>query len=133
VTLAYFPSRQTCAVNLPVTNNESPNSSLIVAWILASVSKSMELVASSRTIMELRLRRALAIAISWRCPCEKLVPPAETFVSNETVVFGSTSVEDVNATGALSWIEAGREAVGVEHSEIALEAVRDTVWPFVII
>lgn len=36
--------------------------------------------------MELWRRRALAIAMSCRWPCEKLTPPADTFVSKETVV-----------------------------------------------
>ena len=116
------------AISLPVTNKESPNSSLIVAWILASVAKSMELVASSKTITELRRRRALAIAISWRCPCEKLLPPADTFVSSETVVFASTSVADVDAIETVSWIEAAREDAGEECSETVLEATRDVVW-----
>lgn len=32
------------------------------------------------------------MAMSWRWPCEKFVPPAETFVSKVTEVLDSTSV-----------------------------------------
>jgi hypothetical protein len=49
---------------LPVNNRESPNSSLIVCWILASVVKSILEVASSRMIMELRRSSARANAIN---------------------------------------------------------------------
>ena len=45
----------------------------------------------------LRLNDARAIAINWRWPCEKLIPPTETCVSSRTVAFPSTSVAEVEA------------------------------------
>lgn len=88
--------------HIPVRSNELLNSSRIVACIFASVAKSMLLVASSSTMIELRRRRARAIAISCLWPCEKLVPPAETFVSNEIVVLRSMSVVVVEIESAVS-------------------------------
>ena len=54
------------------------------------------------------------MAISCLWPCEKLVPPAETLVSNETVVLRSVSVVVVEIESALSsrsWMDAARDAV----------------------
>jgi hypothetical protein len=76
-----------------VSSSASLNSSRMVAWILASVAKSILLVASSRMMIELLRSSALAIAISCRWPCEKLDPPDDTFVEREMVVLASISVE----------------------------------------
>lgn len=81
-------------VDAPVSSNESRNSSRIVVWIFASVAKSMLLVASSMMIMGLRRSSARAIAISCFCPCEKLPPPADTWVFRDiSVVAGSVDTE----------------------------------------
>lgn len=68
--------------HIPVTNKESVNCSRMVAWILASVAKSILLVASSRMMIELFRSNARAMAISCLCPWEKFIPPADTWVSS---------------------------------------------------
>ena len=101
-------------VDTPVNKSESLNSSRIAVWILASVSKSMLLVASSKTMMELRRRRARAKAISCLWPWEKLVPPADTFVSSVMVTLVSTSVKAMEgepSSRSLAWTDGGRDAV----------------------
>ena len=81
-----------------MSSKESPNSSRMVAWILASVAKSMLEVASSRMMMLLFLSNARAMAMSCLCPCEKFVPPAETLVSNVIGALLSVSVLVGDAT-----------------------------------
>jgi hypothetical protein len=89
---------------------------------LASVEKSILLVASSSTIIELLLNKARAIAISCRCPWEKLVPPGETFVSKLIFALGSISVFDVA-------IEIASEGPCVElltsRSTLMMDAARE--------
>ena len=80
--------------NPPVNKSEPPNSSRIVAWIFWSVAKSILLVASSSTIIELRRKSARAIAINCRWPCEKFDPPGDTWVSSDTSGLASNSVVD---------------------------------------
>lgn len=109
----FQPVLKVNANHIPVNSNELLNSSRMVAWIFASVAKSMLLVASSRTIIELRRSRARAMAISCLWPCEKLVPPADTLLSNETVVLGSISVVVVDiesAVSSCSYMDAARDA-----------------------
>ena len=76
----------------------------------------MLLVASSKIMMELRRRRARAKAINCLWPWEKLVPPADTFVSSVMVVLVSTSVPAMDEESTLSscslvWTDGGRDAV----------------------
>ena len=117
---------------LPVNNSESVNSWRIVAWILESVVKSMLLVASSNTIIELRRRRARAIAISCLWPCEKFVPPGDTFVSSVMELFNSTSVvatdkaSESNVSSSPS-IEGGLEGFREEEALCSLD-VRCDAW-----
>ncbi len=86
----------------------------------------MLLVASSRTMIELRRSNALAMAISCLCPWEKLVPPGETFVSKDTVVFASTSVDVADTESVVSsWMDAGRDVAGVDNSEGARDVRRE--------
>ena len=59
------------------------------------------------------------MAMSCRCPCEKLVPPAETFVSNEIEGFLSISVTAVEGdwlmvSSCSLRMEGGREAAREE-------------------
>jgi hypothetical protein len=84
----------------------------------ASDAKSMLLVASSRTMIAARRSSARARAISWRWPCEKLAPPAETVLSSVTVTRPSPSasvsmpdsdVSEDGATSALSLIDGARD------------------------
>ena len=103
---------------LPVNKSESVNSWRIVAWILESVAKSMLLVASSNTIIELRPRRARAIAISCLWPCEKFVPPGDIFVSSVMELFESKSIVATDtASNASSWmsLEGGPGGVSRGH------------------
>ena len=106
-------------------SKESRNYLRIVVWIFASVAKSMLLVASSSIMILFRRRSARAIAISCRCPCEKFFPPADTWVSNETVVFASISVTEVA-------IEAAALSLSTPWIDGALDATREfrwEVWP----
>lgn len=70
-------------------------------------------VASSRTIIELRRSNARAIAINWRWPCEKLVPPADTCVSSvmATLLSVSVPVSDaaIEPSGTTLFLELGLE------------------------
>lgn len=55
--------------------------------------------------------------MSCRWPCEKLVPPADTCVSKETVVFVSMSVAEVEmdsdeSSRSTPWMEGGRDVLG---------------------
>jgi hypothetical protein len=78
----------------------------------ASDAKSMLLVASSRTMIGARRSSARARAISWRWPCEKLAPPAETVLSSVTVTrpspSASVSMPDSDVS-ALSLIDGARD------------------------
>jgi len=76
----------------------------------------MLLVASSKTMMELRRKRARANAISCLWPCEKLAPPADTFVSSVIVILVSTSVaamdeESTVCSRSVVRTDGGRDAV----------------------
>ena len=109
---------------LPVNKSESVNSWRIVVWILESVAKSMLLVASSNTIIELRRRRARAIAISCLWPWEKFVPPGDTFVSSVMELFESTSVvatDKASDTSSWSSIEGGLEGFREEEALCSLD------------
>jgi len=103
----------------------------MVAWILESVAKSMLLVASSKTIIELRRSKARAMAISCLCPCEKFVPPGDTFVSSVIELFvESTSVVTTDKVSSVSsWmsIDEGREGFREEAALCSLD-VRCDVW-----
>lgn len=84
--------RRSAWTELPVKSKDSVNSFRMVFWILASVAKSMLLVASSRIITELRRSSARAIAINCLWPWEKLFPAKEICVSKVTITLVSTSV-----------------------------------------
>ena len=104
--------------NALVISKESPNSSRIVAWILASVSKSMLLVASSKIIIDPRRRRALAKAINCLWPWEKFAPPADTAVSS--VIWALLSVvtkvriDEGESSCSRSCVEGAREVAREE-------------------
>jgi len=103
----------------------------MVAWILESVAKSMLLVASSKTIIELRRSRARAMAISCLWPCEKFVPPGDTFVSSVIELFvESTSVVATDKASSVSSsmsIDEGREGFREEAALCSLD-VRCDAW-----
>ena len=89
----------TSSFDLLVNNKELWNSSLIVFCIFASVSKSMLLVASSRTITALWRRSARAIAMSCLWPALKFRPPALTSVSS--VIFGWPLLPDPSRSNSV--------------------------------
>ena len=60
-----------------VSNSEPLNSSLMEAWMLASVAKSMLKVALSNIRIELQRNNAQAVAMSCCCLLERLELPAE--------------------------------------------------------
>lgn len=114
---------------IPVNNSESVNSWRMVAWILASVAKSMLLVASSNTMTELRRRRALAMAISCLCPWEKFVPPADTFVSSEMKLFGDStsaiaveSLSNASSRSSEGYLEETREEAALCSLDVRCDA-----------
>lgn len=120
---------------IPVKRRELLNSSRMVAWIFASVAKSMLLVASSSIIIELRRRRARAIAINCLWPCEKFVPPADTWVSREIEAFTSTVVVVVETESLLSFRstvcrESGSEVSAAWLAELdsGLSTIKWTLW-----
>ena len=77
------------------------------------------------------------MAMSCRCPCEKLAPPVETLVSKETEDFASISAMVDDESMVSSWplrMEEGREAEREDATLCSRDVLReagslsDTIW-----
>ena len=76
------------------------------------------------TTTELRRSNGRALAISQRCPLEKLVPPGEIFVSGAVLIFpiSDSAIETaVDAEPSGSWMEVERDVMedGREFRSVA--------------
>ncbi|KAJ7619564.1 hypothetical protein FB45DRAFT_871699 [Roridomyces roridus] len=93
---------------------------------MESVAKSTLLVASSITTMLLRRKSARAMAINCLCPCEKLVPPADTCVLKESFVLVVSTVVEAVSEVSSPWIDAALEADGDVRREVDSDS--RSVW-----